>query len=145
MCQSLASPSCDAYWHIGDSTMRLSSVMPRSVIGENSLQSAIAIGLFGSLLGNTKLWNRLVPAGDLRRGVFREVVRTAVGHGHAALVDAIPEVRPFAYLPDLRREPFYGVARRARRGVDPIPGVDLKSRKPGLGGRRNVRQLRMTG
>src|SRR4051794_20729069 len=106
MCQSLASPSCDAYWHIGDSTMRLSSVNPRSVIGENSLQSVIAVGLFRSLLGNTKFRNRLVPASDLRRGVFREVVGTAVGHGHAALIDAIPEVRPFAYFLYLRREPF---------------------------------------
>src|SRR3954451_3010820 len=106
MCQSLASPSCDAYWHIGDSTIRLSSVRPRSVIGVNSLLSAIAIGLFGSLLGNTKLRNRLIPAGDLRRGVFREVVWPAVGHGHAALIDAFPEARPFAYLLDLGREPF---------------------------------------
>src|SRR4051812_32234718 len=113
--------------------MRLSSVSPRSVIGVNSLLSAIAIGLFRLLLGNTQLRNGLVPASDLRRGVFREIVRTAIGHGHAAPIDAFPEVRPFAYLLDLGREPLDDVARRARWGVDPVPGIDLKPRKPGLG------------
>ena len=34
-CQSLASPSTAEYWHIGATMMRLASVRPRSVIGEN--------------------------------------------------------------------------------------------------------------
>src|SRR6188508_2760316 len=34
-CQSLASPSTDEYWHIGATMMRLESVRPRSLIGEN--------------------------------------------------------------------------------------------------------------
>src|ERR1700712_3624505 len=34
-CQSLASPSTEEYWHIGATTMRLESVRPRSLIGEN--------------------------------------------------------------------------------------------------------------
>ena len=34
-CQSLAEPSVELYWHIGDTTTRLGSVMPRRVIGEN--------------------------------------------------------------------------------------------------------------
>ena len=34
-CQSLASPSTDEYWHIGATMMRLASVRPRSLIGEN--------------------------------------------------------------------------------------------------------------
>src|SRR3954470_9988135 len=34
-CQSLASPSREEYWHIGATMMRLASVKPRKVIGEN--------------------------------------------------------------------------------------------------------------
>src|SRR5436305_13420260 len=34
-CQSLASPSCEEYWHIGATMMRLASVKPRKAIGEN--------------------------------------------------------------------------------------------------------------
>ena len=34
-CQSLASPFSAEYWHIGATMMRLGSVRPRSVIGEN--------------------------------------------------------------------------------------------------------------
>src|SRR6202142_237666 len=34
-CQSLAEPLSELYWHIGDTTTRLGSVSPRSVIGEN--------------------------------------------------------------------------------------------------------------
>src|SRR3979409_314625 len=34
-CQSLASPSTEEYWHIGATMMRLGSVRPRSVTGEN--------------------------------------------------------------------------------------------------------------
>src|SRR5271163_3192732 len=34
-CQSLAEPLLELYWHIGDTTTRLASVSPRSVIGEN--------------------------------------------------------------------------------------------------------------
>src|SRR3984957_4260818 len=34
-CQSLAEPSLEFYWHIGDTTTRLGSVSPRSVMGEN--------------------------------------------------------------------------------------------------------------
>src|ERR1039457_802271 len=34
-CQSLAEPSLELYWHIGDTTTRFGSVRPRSVIGEN--------------------------------------------------------------------------------------------------------------
>src|SRR3954470_10749524 len=35
MCHSLAWPSCEEYWHIGDTTIRLERVTPRSVMGEN--------------------------------------------------------------------------------------------------------------
>jgi hypothetical protein len=35
-CQSLASPSCDEYWHMGDMTMRFLNVTPRMVSGLNS-------------------------------------------------------------------------------------------------------------
>jgi hypothetical protein len=31
----LAEPLSELYWHIGDTTTRLGSVSPRSVIGEN--------------------------------------------------------------------------------------------------------------
>jgi hypothetical protein len=41
VCHWLGLPSCDAYWHIGESTIRLSSVNPRNVIGENSLLAVI--------------------------------------------------------------------------------------------------------
>src|SRR5664280_2757230 len=34
-CQSLAEPSVELYWHIGETTTRLGSVRPRSVMGEN--------------------------------------------------------------------------------------------------------------
>src|SRR5471030_326261 len=34
-CQSLASPLTAEYWHIGATMMRLGSLRPRSVIGEN--------------------------------------------------------------------------------------------------------------
>src|SRR6188768_2530816 len=36
-CQSLASPLTAEYWHIGATMMRLGSVRPRRVIGENRL------------------------------------------------------------------------------------------------------------
>jgi hypothetical protein len=45
---ALGLPSCEAYWHIGESTMRLSSVNPRSVMGENSLLAVIPSALVGS-------------------------------------------------------------------------------------------------
>jgi hypothetical protein len=35
-CQSFADPSTALYWHIGDTAMRLASVRPPMVIGENS-------------------------------------------------------------------------------------------------------------
>src|SRR5690348_6445159 len=35
-CQSLAVPSVELYWHIGETTTRFGSVRPRMVIGENS-------------------------------------------------------------------------------------------------------------
>src|SRR6185295_8796551 len=34
-CQSVAEPWSEAYWHIGDTTMRFGNVRPRMVIGEN--------------------------------------------------------------------------------------------------------------
>src|SRR5664280_2475578 len=34
-CQSLAEPSLELYWHIGETTTRFGSVRPRSVMGEN--------------------------------------------------------------------------------------------------------------
>src|SRR5579863_1677298 len=34
-CQSFAEPLLELYWHIGETTTRLGSVSPRSVIGEN--------------------------------------------------------------------------------------------------------------
>src|SRR6202050_4082092 len=34
-CQSFAEPLLELYWHIGDTTTRLGSVSPRSVMGEN--------------------------------------------------------------------------------------------------------------
>jgi len=34
-CQSLAEPSTASYWHMGDTTIRLGRVRPRSEIGEN--------------------------------------------------------------------------------------------------------------
>src|SRR5271168_4666410 len=34
-CQSFAEPLSELYWHIGETTTRLGSVRPRSVIGEN--------------------------------------------------------------------------------------------------------------
>ena len=34
-CQSVAEPSLEAYWHIGETTTRLGSVSPRMVRGEN--------------------------------------------------------------------------------------------------------------
>src|ERR1039458_6263706 len=40
-CQSLAEPSLELYWHIGDTTTRFGSVRPRSVMGENR---TLAIG-----------------------------------------------------------------------------------------------------
>ena len=36
MCHAVASPRSAEYWHIGDTTMRLGSVTPRSVAGENN-------------------------------------------------------------------------------------------------------------
>ena len=33
-CQSLAKPSSELYWHIGETAMRFGSVMPRCVRGE---------------------------------------------------------------------------------------------------------------
>src|ERR1700722_1854708 len=36
MCQSLAQPSVALYWHIGATTIRLSSSTPASLMGENS-------------------------------------------------------------------------------------------------------------
>src|SRR5271169_1159658 len=36
MCQSFAQPSSALYWHIGETTMRLASSTPASLIGENS-------------------------------------------------------------------------------------------------------------
>ncbi len=36
MCQSLAQPSSALYWHIGEMTMRLARVRPRSAIGLKS-------------------------------------------------------------------------------------------------------------
>src|SRR5271169_3322755 len=44
-CQLFAEPLSELYWHIGDTTTRLGSVRPRSVIGENR---TLAIG--GDLL-----------------------------------------------------------------------------------------------
>src|SRR6266850_8296262 len=38
-CQSVMRPCSAEYWHIGDTTMRLGSVMPPSRIGVNSLGS----------------------------------------------------------------------------------------------------------
>src|SRR5690242_11887833 len=35
-CQSLAVPSVELYWHIGETTTRFGSIRPRMVIGENS-------------------------------------------------------------------------------------------------------------
>src|SRR5690348_3261601 len=35
-CQSLAVPSVELYWHIGETTTRFGSVRPRMVIGEHS-------------------------------------------------------------------------------------------------------------
>src|SRR5476651_762543 len=37
MCQAVARPSSAEYWHIGETTMRLGSVIPRNARGENSL------------------------------------------------------------------------------------------------------------
>src|SRR5215475_4742497 len=36
-CQSLASPSSDEYWHIGETMMRLASFRSRNWIGEKSV------------------------------------------------------------------------------------------------------------
>src|SRR6476660_4499473 len=41
-CQSLAEPSSDMYWHIGETTMRLGNVRPRNVKG---LNRALVMGL----------------------------------------------------------------------------------------------------
>src|SRR3954469_9393358 len=41
-CHSLALPSSEEYWHIGDTTTRLGRVTPRSVIGENSMLMGIS-------------------------------------------------------------------------------------------------------
>src|SRR6476620_157824 len=41
VCHWLGWPSCEAYWHIGESTIRLFSVNPRRVMGENSLLAVI--------------------------------------------------------------------------------------------------------
>src|SRR5580700_6451671 len=35
MCQSVAQPSTELYWHIGATTMRFSNATPPSLIGEN--------------------------------------------------------------------------------------------------------------
>jgi hypothetical protein len=43
MCQSVADPSSDAYWHIGETTMRFASVNPRMVKGENRTDVIVAI------------------------------------------------------------------------------------------------------
>src|SRR5580658_9297119 len=42
-CQSFAEPSLELYWHIGDTTTRLGSVSPRSVIGENRTLAILQI------------------------------------------------------------------------------------------------------
>src|SRR6266404_521343 len=36
-CQSVAQPSTALYWHMGETTMRLSNSTPPSLIGENSV------------------------------------------------------------------------------------------------------------
>src|SRR6185503_19327433 len=124
MCQSLAKPSVEAYWHIGERTMRLSRVSPRSLIGVNSLASDI--GVSSLLFGDAQLRNRLVPTGDLLRGVFRELVRIFVRHGHTGVVDAVPKVGALADLLDLGRQPLDDVAGRAGRRIDAVPGIDLE-------------------
>src|SRR5215468_3391039 len=41
-CQSLASPSSDEYWHIGETMMRLASFRSRNWIGEKSVLMRIS-------------------------------------------------------------------------------------------------------
>jgi hypothetical protein len=41
MCHAVASPFSAMYWHIGDTTTRLSSVSPRRVIGAKSEEATI--------------------------------------------------------------------------------------------------------
>ena len=42
-CQSLAEPSVELYWHIGETTTRLGNVSPRKVIGENSALAILQV------------------------------------------------------------------------------------------------------
>src|SRR3954465_7341975 len=57
-CQSLASPWTEEYWHIGATMMRLDSVRPRSLIGENR-------ALIGTISGREE--NGRVLSSDARR------------------------------------------------------------------------------
>jgi hypothetical protein len=56
-CQSSADPSAAMYWHMGDITIRLRSVIPR-----------IASGLRRSISGTSRSWS--VPAGQPRAAGF---------------------------------------------------------------------------
>src|SRR3984885_7947180 len=63
-CQSLAEPLSELYWHIGDTTTRLGSVSPRSVIGEN--RTLAIASLFGAEIRLSVAISRNA-AGSIRR------------------------------------------------------------------------------
>src|SRR5260221_7510034 len=71
-CQSLAKPSCDEYWHIGEMTTRFFRVTPRRVIGENrSGFDAIEILLTGLLRNDQN--------GEMRNGESRDCAQSCPG------------------------------------------------------------------
>src|SRR5258706_15689880 len=66
-CQSLASPSCAEYWHIGETTTRFLRVMPRSAMGENkSGCDAIGILLAGRWWNDQNVGSRNLNLESMR-------------------------------------------------------------------------------
>src|ERR1700753_1942722 len=80
MCQSLAQPSLALYWHIGETTMRLSSSTPASLMGENS-EAAMNTPLIG---GKSERRGTPPPSywGRLRRRNTRGAIVFHAGFGH---------------------------------------------------------------
>src|SRR5688572_4268958 len=75
VCQSVIEPSSAEYWHIGETTMRLGSVMPPSSIGVKSLGGGNSNALFSEYAAKffcKKRGARLVAVEAERVGCHRD-------------------------------------------------------------------------
>src|SRR5258705_5514973 len=74
-CQSVIEPSSAEYWHIGEMTTRLGSVMPPSWIGSNSLGCGNGDSFFGECLA------QVLREGDCARLIAVQAHRVG-SHGN---------------------------------------------------------------